>query len=97
MQRRLDPETGVNKPFENVSGKRRIFKIFFREVVPILVIFFNAAFFDRVNFKQRKYQNDSRGVWGMLPRKIFENLHTVMAILVLFKQFLGKARHIFGP
>ena len=30
----------------------------------------------------------------MLPRKIFENLHTVVAILVLFKQFLGK---FFAP
>ena len=26
----------------------------------------------------------------MLPRKIFENLHTVVAILELFEQFLGK-------
>ena len=26
----------------------------------------------------------------MPPRKIFENLHTVVAILVLFEQFLGK-------
>ena len=26
----------------------------------------------------------------MLPQKIFKNLHTVEAILVLFKQFLGK-------
>ena len=26
----------------------------------------------------------------MLPRNIFENLHTVMAILVLFEKFLGK-------
>ena len=26
----------------------------------------------------------------MLPQKIFENLHTVVAILVLFEQFLGK-------
>ena len=26
----------------------------------------------------------------MLPRKIFENLHTVVAILALFDQFLGK-------
>ena len=30
----------------------------------------------------------------MLPRKIFENLHTAMAILVLFKQFLRKVCHI---
>ena len=26
----------------------------------------------------------------MLPQKIFEILHTVVAILVLFEQFLGK-------
>ena len=26
----------------------------------------------------------------MLPRKIFENLYTVVAILALFEQFLGK-------
>ena len=32
---------------------------------------------------------------GMLHPKIFENLHTVMAILVLFKQFLRKGCHIF--
>ena len=29
------------------------------------------------------------GSGGMLPRKIFENLHTLMAILALFEQFLG--------
>ena len=32
----------------------------------------------------------SRGSGGMLPRKIFENLHTVVAILALFEHFLGK-------
>ena len=32
----------------------------------------------------------------MLPQKIFENLHTSTAILVLFQQFLGKVGHIFG-
>ena len=33
----------------------------------------------------------------MLPRKIFENLHTVMVILALFEQFLGKACSYFWP
>ena len=33
----------------------------------------------------------------MLPRKIFENLVTAMAILVLFEQFLRRVCHIFGP
>ena len=33
----------------------------------------------------------------MLPHKIFENLHTVVAILVLFEQFLGKVCLNFLP
>ena len=34
----------------------------------------------------------------MLPQKIFENLHTVMAILVLFEQFLRQILFKFsGP
>ena len=37
------------------------------------------------------------GSGGMLPRKIFENLHTVMAILVLFEQFSGKVCLYFWP
>ena len=28
MQRRLDSETGLNKPFENVSGQGRAHKLF---------------------------------------------------------------------
>ena len=33
----------------------------------------------------------------MLPRKIFENLHTVMVILALFEQFSGKVCSYFWP
>ena len=33
----------------------------------------------------------------MLPRKIFENLHTVMVILALFELFSGKVCSYFGP
>ena len=33
----------------------------------------------------------------MLPRKNFENLHTVMAILVPFEQFSGKVCSYFWP
>ena len=33
----------------------------------------------------------------MLPRKIFENLHTVMVILALFEQFSGKVCSYFLP
>ena len=33
----------------------------------------------------------------MLLRKIFENLHTVLAILALFEQFSGKVCSYFWP
>ena len=33
----------------------------------------------------------------MLSRKIFENLHAVMAILVLFDEFSGKVCSYFWP
>ena len=35
------------------------------------------------------------GSGGMLPGKKFENLHTVMAVLVLFEQFSGKVCSYF--
>ena len=33
----------------------------------------------------------------MLPREIFENLHTVMVILALFEQFSGTVCSYFWP
>ena len=33
----------------------------------------------------------------MLPLKIFENLHTAIAILVFFNQFLEEVCHTFRP
>ena len=33
----------------------------------------------------------------MLPREIFENLHTVMVILALFENFSGKVCSYFWP
>ena len=33
----------------------------------------------------------------MLPRKVFENLRTAIAISVLFEQFQGNFVSIFGP
>ena len=37
------------------------------------------------------------GSGGMLPRKVFKNLDTVMAILALFEQNYGKFCLIFLP
>ena len=39
----------------------------------------------------------SRGLRGHAPPEIFGNLHTAVAILVLFKQFLGKICSNFLP
>ena len=51
--------------------------------------FLSVFFFRKVNLKQIEEQKyGCRGVRGMLPRKVFKNLDTVMAILELFQQFL---------
>ena len=55
-----------------------------------------ATFFSRVFFSGEliliglRIKKGTRGFGGMLPRKIFEDLHAVMAILVLFEQFSRK-------
>ena len=62
---------------------------FFREGAPNFDIPLSVP----VGFPGRiilKHIENEKGSRGMLPRKIFENLHTVEAILVLFEQFLGK-------
>ena len=51
--------------------------------------FLSVFFFRKVNLKQIEEQKyGCRGSGGMLPRKVFKNLDTVMAILALFEQFL---------
>ena len=96
MQRRLNPEAGVNKPFENVSCQRRI-QNFFSGRGTNFHHFFRRIFSADLILSNLSYKNDSRGVRGHAPRKKCENLHTEMAILVLFKQFLRKVCHFFGP
>ena len=59
--------------------------------------FSSAVFVTDLILSDLSNKNDSRGSGGMMPRKFFENLHTAMAILVLFEQFLRKVCLIFGP
>ena len=73
---------------------RGVFRNFLRKGASIFVTFFQA---EELFLSILSAQNDSRGSGGMLPWKISENLHTAMAILVLFEQFLRKVCHIFGP
>ena len=89
MQRRLNPETSVNKPFKNVLCQERT-QNFFQGGGTNFRHFFKRFFFGRFKFKQLMYsytKNDSREFGGTLPRQFFENLHTAMGILVLSEQF----------
>ena len=63
MQRRLDPETGVNKPFENVLCQGRI-QNFFRERVKIFVTFSNVVFPADLILSNLSTKNDSMGSGG---------------------------------
>ena len=46
--------------------------------------------FGRIILKHIENIKGCGGSGGMLPRKIFKNLHTAVAILLLFEQFLRK-------
>ena len=61
MHRRLDTETGVNKPFENVSCQGPN-QHFFREGAPIFVTFSSVAFSAELILSNLSTKNDSRRV-----------------------------------
>ena len=74
---------------------RGVFRNFFREEAPTFVTFSSVFFPAEFTLSNLSTKNDSRGVQG--HAEPFENLHTVMVILVLIEQFLGKVCHIFSP
>ena len=88
---------GVNKSFQNVSCQGRI-QNFFQGEDTKFRHFFKRNFFP-VELFQATYVTKTTlgGSGGMLPRNIFENLHTVMVILALFEQFSGKVCSYFWP
>ena len=61
------------------------------------------TYFKRSLFRQNYFEEILRAKMGLVglgacyPRKFFENLHTVVAILVVFEQFLGKFCLTFCP
>ena len=65
MQSCLDLETGVNKPFKNVSCQRR-FQNFFQEGAPVFgfATFSSIIFFGDLILSNLSTKNDSRGVQG---------------------------------
>ena len=56
------------------------------------LLYFQACFFfsGRIILEHIGNKKGSRGIRGMLSRKVFENLHASVAMLELFGQFLGK-------
>ena len=75
------------KPFKIAFMSATYSKNFFREGAPKFAVFSNVFFSGRIVLKNIDNKKGSRGSGGMLPRKIFENLHTAVAILALFEQF----------
>ena len=80
----------MNKLFKNVSYQGHIWKIFQEGGIKFRHFFKHSFFPAESSLSNLGNKNDSRGVRGHASLKIFENLHTVMAILVLFAQFSGK-------
>ena len=67
---------------------RGVFRTFFQGGSTNFRHFFKRSFFSaEIILRNLNNKNDSRprGSGGMLPRKNFENLHTAMAIWVLFE------------
>ena len=75
-------------PFENVLCQGHIQNFFQNFSTHHFSSLFQARFFSaELILSNLSAKNDPRGVRGHAPRKFFENLHTVMVILVLFGQF----------
>ena len=68
---------------------RGVFRIFFKEEHQSSSLFKHSFFPGELTLSNSSNKNDSRGSRDMLPRKCFENLHTVKAIVVLFEQLSG--------
>ena len=75
MQRRLDPETGVNKLFENVLMSGAYSK-FFAGRSTSFCHFSSVFFLTGLILSNLSNKNVSGGFLGMLPQKISDNLHT---------------------
>ena len=70
MQRRLNSETSVNEPFENVSCQGRIHKFFEGEGINFRH-FFTRIFPAELFLSNLSARNDSRGIRGHAPLENF--------------------------
>ena len=74
---------------------RGALKFLFSERAPNFVTFSSAFFPAELIISNLSNKRTLGGSWAMLPRKNFENLQTLITILVLFEQFSGKVLFIF--
>ena len=92
------PKKGVRNRLKMFSCLQSIQEIFSRSGHPNLSYISSVFFSGRIMFKCiLRTKKALGGSGGMLPRKIFENLLTVGAILALFEQFLSKLCLNFLP
>ena len=87
------PKKGANKTFDKYF---HVFRIFSGRRHQIST-YFQANFFGRIILKHDVNKKALRYSGGMLPRKIFEILHTAVTILLLFEKFSGKFIKNFLP
>ena len=71
MQRHLDPETGVNKPFQNVSCQGRIQNFFQGESTKFCHFFKRNFFSAELILSNLSNKNDSMGVQGHVSPENF--------------------------
>ena len=91
----VGPKKDVKSPLKNVFHVCGVFKIFFKEAAPNCdILSCVVSFSGRIILNHIENKKGSRGVRGHAPR---ENLHTVVAILVLFEKNLGKFCFNFLP
>ena len=71
MQKRLDPEAGVNKPFKNVFMSGAYSEFFSGRGHQFPSLFMRSFFSTDLIFSYLSNKNDSRGVRGHAPPNIF--------------------------
>ena len=83
------PKKGVNRPFVKCFHECGVFRNFFQRGGIKFRHIFKRIFFRQNYSIVKRFENKKgfRGSGNMLTRKSFENLHTVVAILVLFENF----------
>ena len=84
----LSQKTSVNKPFlKKCPCEGSLFRTFWHQILTFFKCI--CIFSGKVEFEaNRETKMTLGGSGGMLPRKIFENLPTIMGILALFEQFV---------